>query len=61
VVGFLKRSNGKARSEALVYYFNKEHKDVPGDLFKRTLQSVATLQEVPRRGGSVWHLKKELK
>jgi DNA excision repair protein ERCC-6 len=57
VVRYLKRAGGKARSAMLVDYFNREYSSIPSDLFTQALRQVATMQQMPRRGGSIWHLK----
>ena len=57
IVRYLKRAGGKARSVMLVEHFNREYSTIPSELFTRALKQVATMQQMPRRGGSIWHLK----
>lgn len=59
IIDFLKKRHRKADTGSIVSYFNREHSDIPKDLFKRALDSVTTKEDGPR-GRIIWKLRANL-
>lgn len=57
IVNFVKRRGGKTQTKDLVTYFNREHRGIPSDLFKKALYAVCVEDESAVRGRSVWKLR----
>ncbi|PKS10036.1 hypothetical protein jhhlp_004661 [Lomentospora prolificans] len=57
IVNFVKRRGGKTQTKDLVTYFNREHRGISSDVFKRALYAVCVEDESGVRGRSVWKLK----
>ncbi|KAL5594658.1 hypothetical protein BROUX41_001574 [Berkeleyomyces rouxiae] len=64
ITGFLEEQGGTAYTADIASYFNSKHTDLPTDLFRRALESVAKMTDGPlagakkKRGSKLWKLKK---
>ncbi|KAL1895318.1 DNA repair protein rhp26 [Ceratocystis pirilliformis] len=63
ISGFLEEQDGQAHTADIANYFNSKYNDLPADLFRRALESVAKMHDAPaaarKKGTKLWKLKRK--